>query len=111
MRGVRQGDPLSPLLFVLTADLLQSLINKAKDDGILRIPLEAGYISDFPIVQYADDTLLIMEACPLQLVALRAILNTYAASTGLKVNYSKSCMYPINISEQRLNHLTSTFSY
>jgi hypothetical protein len=97
-------------LFVLAADLLQSLINKAKNDGILRIPLEVGYTYDFPIVQYADDTLLIMEACPLQLVALRAIVNTYAASTWLKVDYSKSCMYPINISEQRLNHLASTFS-
>jgi hypothetical protein len=38
-RGVRQGDPLSPLLFVLAADLLQSIVNKASECGILRLPL------------------------------------------------------------------------
>jgi len=32
-RGVRQGDPLSPLLFVMAADFLQVRINKAKDRG------------------------------------------------------------------------------
>jgi hypothetical protein len=32
-RGVRQGDPLSPLLFVLAADLLQSIVNKACEGG------------------------------------------------------------------------------
>jgi hypothetical protein len=101
-RGVRQGDPLSPLLFILVADLLQSVINKAKDNGILHIPLQVGYTSDFPIIQYADDTLLILEACPVQLYALKVILNTFIDSTGLSVNYSKSNIYPINITDSEL---------
>jgi hypothetical protein len=63
-RGDRQGDPLSPLLFVLTVDLLQLVINKAKDMGLLKLPINVGYTDDYPIIQYADDTLLIIEACP-----------------------------------------------
>jgi hypothetical protein len=63
-RGIRQGDSLSPLLFVLTPDLLQSSVNKAKDMGLLKVPINMGYTTNFPIIQYADDTLLIMKACP-----------------------------------------------
>lgn len=108
-RGVRQVDPLSPLLFVLATDLLQSILNKAKDDGLLKLalPMRAG--SNFPVVQYADDTLLIMEACPRQLFVLKALLNTFADSTGLKVDYGKSVMVPINVPEARMEILTNTF--
>jgi hypothetical protein len=94
-RGVRQGDPLSPLLFVFTAGLLQTIINRAKDIGLLRLPIDARYSSDFPIIQYAN---------------LRTILNTFADSTGLKVNYAKSYIYPINTSQERLSHLAATFN-
>jgi retron-type reverse transcriptase len=62
-RGVRQGDPLSPLLFVIAADLLQSIINKARSFGLLSLPIPLQYTEDFPILQYANDTLIVMEGC------------------------------------------------
>lgn len=60
-RGVRQGDPLSPLLVVLAADFLQSMINKAKDMGLLQLPIPVNSSNDFSVVQYAYDTLIIIK--------------------------------------------------
>ena len=48
-RGVRQGDPLSPLLFVLVADPLQSIVNKAWLMGVLTHPISDTFGGDFPI--------------------------------------------------------------
>jgi hypothetical protein len=80
-RGVRQGDPLSPLLFVLAADLLQSIVNPATQRGVLSLPLLERRGSEFPIMQYVDNTLLFLEARPRQLLALKALLSTFAEST------------------------------
>jgi hypothetical protein len=49
---VRWGDPLSPLLFVLATDLLQSIINKAMANGLLRLSIEVGYTRDLPIIHF-----------------------------------------------------------
>jgi hypothetical protein len=98
-----------PLLFVLAADLLQSIVNKACDCGILRLPLPNNCGPDFPIIQYADDTILIMEACPRQLFFLKAMLNSFADSTGLHVNYHKSNIYPISVTDQKMEILANTF--
>lgn len=100
-RGVRQGDPLSPLLFVLAADLLQSVINRAFYDGIIQPPFPQQDGIPFLIVQYADDTLIIMQASESQLNSLKDILQTFTSSTGLRVNFGKSCLVPINVSTDR----------
>ena len=107
-RGVRQGDPLSPLLFVLAAELLQYIINDACSNGHLKIPVPQS-TNDFPIVQYADDTLLLMQADPSQLIHLKNLLNLFAESTGLVVNFNKSFMIPINVSHSKMLDLANVF--
>ena len=108
-RGVRQGDPLSPLLFVLAADLLQCIINKAHQQGTLTMPIPASNSMDFPIVQYADDTIIIMKASQQELLCLKELLESFSQSTGLKVNYSKSCLVPLNIPEEGATQLAAAF--
>jgi retron-type reverse transcriptase len=49
-RAVRQGDPLSPLLFVLAADLLQNIINRAYNQGLFKLPLPNRDVDHFPII-------------------------------------------------------------
>jgi len=49
LRGVRQGDPLSLLLFVIVAELLQLLVNKAASQGLLRAHIPHGD-DEFPII-------------------------------------------------------------
>jgi hypothetical protein len=67
--------------------------------GIFQAPLPIPN-ADFPIIQYPDDTLIIMQACPVQLVGLKNLLEQFAQATGLCVNYAKSAMMPINISDE-----------
>jgi hypothetical protein len=107
-KGVRQGDPLSPLLFVLSADLLQSIVNKAYNMNLLNHPLSKDFGQDYPIIQYTDDTLIILPAEALQLFALKGLLRSFIDSTGLQVNYSKSFLVPINVDNDKAMHLAST---
>ena len=81
--GVRQGDPLSPLLFVIVVDLLQSVVNDMLARGVLTLPIPS-HDTDFPIIQYVDDTIIILSAVEDQLVALKNMLHIFHQS-GLKV--------------------------
>jgi hypothetical protein len=77
--------------------------------GLLNLPIPKRCGSDFPIVWYIDDTLMVLEAYPKQMVALKALLNTFAESTGLRLNYHKSSIYPINVMAERMEQLVNTF--
>ena len=70
-RGVRQGDPLSPLLFIAGAELVQAVVNKEFQEGRLQLPIPCG--GYFPIIQYADDTILVLQAYNTQVAHLKNI--------------------------------------
>jgi hypothetical protein len=100
-RGIRQGDLMSPLLFVLAVELLQCLINKAHQQGLFQLPIPSRDDAGFPIIQYAYDTILVMRASQRELLCLKALLESFAQSTGLRVNYAKSCIVPLNMSDEK----------
>lgn len=108
-RGVRQEDPLSPLLFVLAADYLQTILNYARSAGLLSLPLPLLNDEDFPILQYADDILIFLKGDITELNHLKDLLLNFAESSGLKVNFDKSMMVPINIPEDRFELPANSF--
>jgi hypothetical protein len=77
------------------------------DRGDLHLPIHTGD-PDFPIVQYADDTLLILPADHIQLAALKSLLVNFTA-TRLAVNFDKSCMLPINVTDEEIQQLAYDF--
>jgi len=93
---------------VLAAELLQYIVNDAMQNGLLHAPIPY-YNNDFPVVQYADDTILIMQADINQVVHLKQLLAQFTESTGLKVNYHKSSMIPINVLSSKMDELASAF--
>jgi hypothetical protein len=107
-RGVRQGDPISPLFYLFGSDLLQSAVNDLVSQGLLHRPIET-YDMDFPIIQYADDTLLILPAQLEEIKVVKDTLIKFSKSTGLKINFNKSQMLPINVEKDLINQLAEEF--
>lgn len=81
--GVRQGDPLSSLLFVLAVDLLDAVINSACAKGLLSLPINRPATEDFPVIQYVDNTLVVLPVDVNRIHNLHGILQEYARLNGL----------------------------
>jgi hypothetical protein len=94
---LRQGDPLSPFLFIIVADVLQRLMQKASSENLLAHPLDPTL--SCPVLQYADDTLIILKASPVYVENLHNLLLQFSTATGLHINFDKSTFVPIHLDQ------------
>jgi exonuclease III len=105
-KGLRQGDPLSPFLFLIVVEGLSGLMRKAAENNLFH-----GYkVSDnimFHSLQFADDTILVGEGNWDNLWTIKTILRSFEMVSGLKVNFFKSKLYGINIKENFLRASSS----
>ena len=104
-RGLRQGDPLSPFVFLFVADGLSAILKHGVATGSItpiRVCRRAPGISHFLFV---DDTILFFEASRLQAERIKVALELYGAATGQSLNYDKCSMLfgescPLDVKEQ-----------
>ena len=97
-RGLHQGDPLSPLLFLLVMEVLSRMLKKVESEGLIQ-GFSAGGNANSSLrishLLYADDTILFCDANMTQMLYIRMVLTCFEATTGLRVNMSKSEMVPV----------------
>ena len=97
-RGLRQGDPLSPYLFVVGMEVLSCLIKRAVEGNFIS-GCRLGNREDGEVVishlLYADDSIIFFEAKSEQLMCLRWTLMWFEAFSGLKINLNKSEIIPL----------------
>ena len=89
-RGLRQGDPASPALFNFVADAFSCILARATQCGHIS-PVVSYLLPDgVSHLQYADDTIIMVELDDACIVNLKFILLCFEAVSGLKINFSKS---------------------
>lgn len=91
-RGIRQGDPISPLLFILCIERLGHLINTSVQNGNwrgIKLSRQGPHLSH---LFFADDMILFGEATITQAEEMIRCLNTFCEQSGQRVNTLKSSL-------------------
>jgi hypothetical protein len=88
--GVRQGDPISPLLFDFMADALSALLDVAARAGHIKGVVPHLIQGGVTHLQYADDTILLLDLDDRSIANLKFILISFEVLSGLKINFLKS---------------------
>ncbi|KAL4304011.1 hypothetical protein GQ457_10G010470 [Hibiscus cannabinus] len=92
-RGLRQGDPLSPFLFLFCTEGLSATLLMAQREGHLLGVRASKHGPPINHLLFADDSLFFLRNDISEVQCLKDILTTYSTVSGQNVNFAKSTAY------------------
>lgn len=107
-RGLRQGDPLSPYLFLFCVEGLSNQLESSVARGSIsgcKISPTAHVVSH---LLFANDSFMFFKATIGEVNVVKSILHTYASNSGQAINFQKSgIFFSSNARQDKQNEITS----
>ena len=111
-RGLRQGDPMSPFLFVLCAEGLSALLRDAEKKQLIHGVKIGRRVEAISHLLFADDSLLFARANEEEVEQVIDILSIYEGASGQKLNMEKSVMsFSRNVGLEKKNLLLNKLKF
>lgn len=99
-RGLRQGDPLSPFLFILVTVVLHLMMDEVEELGLIGGVNDGIPRKSFTHLQFANDTILFLRADEKVVRNTKYILRCFKFFSGLSINFHKSCIVGFGVDEE-----------
>lgn len=96
-RGLRQGDLLSPFLFIIAAEAINVMLRSAVKVGLFQLTCLGSNIVSVSLLQFADDVLFLGLWSQTNIGNLLKLLTCFEEASGLKINMQKSQVIGVGV--------------
>ncbi|GJS35978.1 RNA-directed DNA polymerase, eukaryota, reverse transcriptase zinc-binding domain protein [Tanacetum coccineum] len=100
-KGLKQGDPLSPFLFILIMESLHLSFQSVVDVGLFK-GIHLSPLVNLSHMFYADDAVFVGQWCDDNINTLVHVLECFFRASGLRINMSKSKIMGVNVGDDKI---------